>query len=162
MRASKATDLSESQLKAAGLLSTGLSIPDTAQAIGVHRRTINRWLEFEVFKAEVDRLKQQSLDAHRQKVDEVKLQEIGSFYDELKKYREQRMELYRAKLQLGNEILAKTHSRLSDLPEESIVPNCIPQMIKAADDLTENALRGIAELIGLNAVMERLNNEEQV
>jgi hypothetical protein len=118
-------------------------------------------MQNESFLAEVDRRKQQAIEAHRQKASEIRLGEIGSFYEDLKKYRELRMESYAIKLNLGNEILNKVQNRLRDLPEEAIAPNNISQLIKAADDLTENALQGMAELIGLEAVMEQLNGEEK-
>lgn len=52
---SKNFELTEAQLKAAELLARGETKIKTAEFVGVNRKTIDRWLDTEKFKAELDR-----------------------------------------------------------------------------------------------------------
>lgn len=52
---SKQFELNEKQLKAAELLAKGETKIKTAEMVTVNRKTIDRWLEVDIFKAEVDR-----------------------------------------------------------------------------------------------------------
>lgn len=52
---SKNFELTEQQLRAAELLAKGETKIKTAEFVGVNRKTIDRWLDTEKFKAEVDR-----------------------------------------------------------------------------------------------------------
>ncbi len=48
-------ELNEKQLKASELLAKGENKSKTAEIVGVNRKTIDRWLMLDIFKAEVDR-----------------------------------------------------------------------------------------------------------
>jgi len=47
------------------------------------------------------------------------------------------------------------------LPEEAIAPQMIPALITAADRLTESAMDGWGELLGLNEILDELIEHEK-
>ena len=65
-KAGKDKELTEQQIKCAELLAKGENKVDIAEIVGINRKTINSWLTWDNFKAEVDR----QVSSLKSKVDE--------------------------------------------------------------------------------------------
>ena len=148
--------LTETQLKAAELLLNGTNQKEAAELLGVTRKTINVWSRSDEFKAEIERRRQSAIAQLQQKADELQAAEIDQFFEGLKEYRTARMNIYKTKLQRGLKGLKKLGDRFDDLPEEAIGVGNLAALFNTFDTLTEKALEGWAEIIGLDEVMRRL------
>ena len=60
--------LSSRQVRALPVLAASLNIPQAAQATGVSKRTIHRWLKQENFRTELDRIKSEIAETTRQEL----------------------------------------------------------------------------------------------
>jgi transcriptional regulator with XRE-family HTH domain len=150
------TALTETQLKAAEYLAAGMLQEEAAKRLNVTRVTISRWNALAAFKAEVERRRQSAIAQLQQKADELQAAEIDQFFEGLKAYRDARLQIYQAKLSRGIKGLNKIGRRFDDLPEEAIAVNNLASLFSVFDTLTEKALEGWAEIIGLDEVMRRL------
>jgi DNA-binding CsgD family transcriptional regulator len=151
--------LTEKQKKAADLIAAGLSQKQVGEAVNVSRATVNSWCKGSEFKKEVERRRQRANEVHDRKMDELQAAETEEFYKAIKEYREARVQIYRQKLTRGLKGLKKVAERFDDLPAESIAPNNIAQLLKTFDDMSENAMSGWAELIGIDELLRRLEGD---
>ncbi|MDX2215503.1 MAG: hypothetical protein SFY66_19725 [Oculatellaceae cyanobacterium bins.114] len=150
--------LKEIQLKAIAELASGKSQSATARDIGVDRKTINRWLAEEEFKAELERRSDRLQQQHQEQADALQDEEISQFYEGLKAYRDARLQIYRAKLARGTKILKKAGERFDDLPAEAIAASSLVGFLSIADQLCESGLSGWAELLALEELLKRLED----
>lgn len=78
-KAGKDKELTEQQIKCAELLAKGENKVNIAEMIGINRKTINSWLTWDNFKAEVDR----QVASLKSKVDEKLAMNIEPLMDRL-------------------------------------------------------------------------------
>lgn len=153
--------LTVAQLNAADLLGQGITQTDAAKQVGYSRATIVKWLKLPEFQREVERRKAIALEAHQSQSRLAHEGEAAEFQQELAVYRKKRLDLYRMKLAIGQKMLQVAGNRLKDLPDEAIAPQMIPGMIAAADKLTEGAMQGWSEIIGLDELLQDLLEQMQ-
>jgi hypothetical protein len=55
--------------------------------------------------------------------------------------------------------LKKLGDRFDDLPAEAIAPNTMASLFNTFDQMVENGMGGWAELIGLDAVLKQLEDQ---
>jgi hypothetical protein len=85
--------------------------------------------------------------------------EVTQFYDDLQRYRESLVQIHKAQIGMGTNILKKMGDRLRDLPVESFGPKDLPGMFNVANGLLKDGFEGWAELIGLDEVLRRLESD---
>jgi transcriptional regulator with XRE-family HTH domain len=151
--------LTSNQLHGAIALAQGQNQNQAAKAVGVSRRTIVRWLERDDFRAEVEKRKQAAAAIAHQKADEQQKEETDNFFASLKEYREAREQVYKTMLSRGLKGLQKVDRRFNDLPDEAITPQSIAPLLSTFSDIAEKALEGWAELIGVDELLKRLEND---
>ncbi|WP_088893190.1 helix-turn-helix domain-containing protein [Leptolyngbya ohadii] len=153
---SESLALTEKQLDAIALLASGKSQVATARDIGVDRKTIARWMAIAEFNAELERRRSRLQEQHISQADALQDETISQFYQDLKAYREARLNIYRAKLSRAVDILKKAGRRFNDLPDEAIAPGSLVGLFSIADQLSESGLNGWAEILAIDELLKRL------
>ena len=153
-------ELTEDQVKALGMISAGMSQGECADVMGVTRRTVVRWNNLPAFKEEVRRRDDTAVVLHQKKATQQQREEINDFYATLAEYKAARISIYKNKLSRSLKGLKKVGDRFDDLPSEAISPNNIAQLFNTFDGMAENAMQGWAELIGLEEMLRRLQDDE--
>lgn len=157
--------LTKAQQSAIAFLADGMTQGDTAQRLGVTRKTVNQWCnripEFAAeLQAEIERRQARIQEQYQRAVDEVQDETIAQFKLDLQEYQNALRQAHRARISRGLKLLHKVGKRFDDLPEEAISIRDIAGLVMASDRLLERGFEGWAESLSLVELLQKLENGE--
>ncbi len=162
------TDLTPKLLEVAQLLASGLSYQQISEATGVARSTIGRWAKLEAVEVEVESIRAEALEAHRQISREAATQSAEDLQLKLGQSIKRQEEMIRLGYSLGVDCFALTQRMLKKASEifadnrpieahEKILISSLPSLMKAAGDTLRAASDVEDKLFALEEVVKRLD-----
>jgi len=157
--------LSREQEDAIACLSEGLTQIATAERLGLHRATVNRWCNHSKafatgLQAEIERRQERSRGKYQAAADEVQDKVIDQYKADLLEFQQALRASYKTRINRGIKMFQKAGARFDDLPEESIGMKDIAPLVLAADRLLGQGFEGWALTLGVTELLQRMEDGE--
>lgn len=152
----------ESQAKLIALLSQGMSRRAACKALGIGYSTAAAWATDDDFSAalatEVERRQKLIEQTLRDAADHQIKSDAEILADELRQYHRAILSSQTARLEVGQEMIAKGFRRLQDLPDESLSASDAVRLLTAGDALIESALSSWGQALAVDELAKKLGS----
>ena len=165
---SRKKTLSPQLLEVAQLLASGQSYKEAGEATGVPRSTIGRWAKLEHVKAEIDSIRVEALEAHRQVSREVATTAAEELQQKLKESAKKQERLISQSYVFGDKAFLLASEMLTKVSQifsqnrpieahEKILIATLPQITRAASEALRSASDAEDKLFALEEISKRLD-----
>lgn len=165
---SRKKTLSPQLLEVAQLLASGRSYKEAGVATGVPRSTIGRWAKLEEVKAEIESIRAEALEAHRQVSREVATTSAQELQQKLRESAKKQERLISQSYVFGDkafllalEMLTKVSQIFSENrpiePHEKILITSLPQIMRTATEALRSASDAEDKFFALEEMSKRLD-----
>lgn len=157
-------EVRQQQAQLIALLSTGMNRKAAAKAIGVAYSTASKWHSEESFSAalaaEVERRQKLIEETLRAAADEQIKTDAEILASELRRYHRAIVNSQAARLEVGQEMVAKGYRRLQDLPDESLSAADAVRLLTAGDTLIESALNSWGQALAVDELAKKFGSHQ--
>lgn len=154
----------QNQAKLIALLSSGMSRRAACKALGIGYTTATRWNDEPGFSAalaaETERRQRVIEESLRAAADEQIKSDAEILASELRRYHRAIVNSQAARLEVGQEMVAKGYRRLQDLPDESLSAADAVRLLTAGDTLIESALNSWGQALAVDELAKKFGSHQ--
>ncbi|MDP8963232.1 MAG: helix-turn-helix domain-containing protein [Cyanobacteriota bacterium] len=170
---SRKKTLSPQLLEVAQLLASGRSYKEAGEATGVPRSTIGRWAKLEAVKTEIESIRAEGLEAHRQVSREAATTSAEDLQQKLRESAKRQERLISQSYVFGDQAFALAGKMLTKASEifsenrpieahEKLLITSLPHIMRSAADVLKSASDAEDKIYGLEELSKRLDDWAEI